>query len=340
MTRLRLSSTVSNDLSIRHPGIECVDPVVMENDLIRLTVAPELGGKITSLIRLESNYEYLLQPADPEWAYRRREYGDKFEDYEPSGFDECLPTIAACLYREFPFPEKMLPDHGDIWCLPSTLEVVGEQIRLTSTIRSLSLRFTKQIHLQEDMVRLGYEVTNLSQLGVRFLWSAHPLLRLDSTAELFLPREVNEVSVGWSKDERLGKLGSRCTWPIATDYRGKTVELNKAVSSDDGTAEKLFTDRLTEGFCGLFLPRENESISFRFDPSLVPFVGIWICQGGWQTSRAEKQFAVALEPCNGRHDSLEQAISESECARLESSGTIRWWMEIAVNAGAPRFQRV
>jgi hypothetical protein len=340
MTRLRLSSTVSDDLSIRHTRTECVDLAVLENDFIRLTVTPKLGGKITSLIRLESNHEYLLQPSDPGSAYRHRQYGDKFEDYEPSGIDECLPTIAACVYGEFPFLDKMLPDHGDIWCLPATLEVFGEQVWLSSTIRSLPLRFTKRIYLQEDTVRLDYEVRNLSQSGVKFLWSAHPLVRLCSTAEIFLPQDMNEVSVGWSKDERLGKPGERCMWPIATDYSGNTVELNKVALSNNGTAEKLFTGRLTEGFCGLFLPRENESISFRFDPSLVPFVGIWICQGGWPPTRAQKQFTVALEPCNGRHDSLEQAISESECATLDGGGTMRWWMEIAVNAGTPRFQRV
>jgi hypothetical protein len=114
------------------------------------------------------------------------------------------------------------------------------------------------------------------------------------------------------------------------------VDLNRIVSSTAGTAEKLFTPRLWEGFCGVFLPRGNETIAFRFDPRLVPYLGIWICQGGWPSSRADKHFTVALEPCNGRPDSLETAIRRNECAVLSPSGMMQWWMEIEINRGASR----
>lgn len=336
MTLQQLSSTVSSESSICQTRIASRDAIVVDNGSLRLTVVPELGGKIVSLIRNESGYEYLLQPPDPERAYRPCNYADRFEEYEPSGFDECLPTIAACLYPEEPFSASRLPDHGDVWCSPSSVEIAGEQVKLTTSIRSLPLRFTKKCQLQEKVVRLDYEVTNLSQSDVKFLWSAHPLLRVEPDAEIILPQEVKEVEVNWSKDERLGKSGDRCSWPIATECSGRTVELNRIVSPTAATAEKLFTSPLCEGFCGMFLPRENESIVFRFDPRLVPYVGIWICQGGWPIARADKQFTVALEPCNGRPDSLEEAIRRNECPTVAAYGTMRWWMEIEVKGGPPR----
>jgi hypothetical protein len=114
------------------------------------------------------------------------------------------------------------------------------------------------------------------------------------------------------------------------------VEIDRIVSPTAGTAEKLFTAALSEGFCGMFLPRRNESITFRFDPGLVPYVGIWICQGGWPTSGGAKQFTVALEPCSGRPDSLADAIGRNECPTIAAHGTIRWWMEIEVKGGPPR----
>ena len=120
---------------------------------------------------------------------------------------------------------------------------------------------------------------------------------------------------------------------------GQMVEVNKVTSASAGTAEKLFT-QLSEGFCGIFLPRSNESIAFRFDTRLVPYVGIWLCQGGWPTSQTSKDFTVALEPCNGRPDSLTDAIGRHECATLSGYGSIQWWMEIEVNGGAPRSPRV
>jgi galactose mutarotase-like enzyme len=322
--------------SIRQTCHRLLDALVFENSALRLTIMPELGGKIVSLIRLESGREYLLQPPEPEREYRARSYGGKFEDYETSGFDECLPTVAECRYPAEPFLGSRLPDHGDVWCLPSSVEIVGEQVRLTSQLNSLPLRFTKTVQLRQNVVRLDYEATNLSQSTVKFIWSAHPLLRVEPGAEIVLPKEVKQVEVGWSSEERLGKAGDRCTWPETIERSGRNVRLDVGTSPSAGTAEKLFTARLSEGFCGMFLPREQEGITFRFDPRLVPYVGIWICQGGWPTSRTAKHFTVALEPCNGRPDSLEEAVTRNECAVVEGYESIQWWIEIQLNSGAPR----
>src|SRR5260370_23018323 len=214
MTFQHLSSTVSSESSICQTRIACGDALVVDTGLLRLTVVPELGGKIVSLIRNESGYEYLLQSPDPERAYRPRNYADRFEEYEPSGFDECLPTIAACLYPEEPFSASPLPDHGDVWCSSSSVEIAGEQVTLTTSIRSLPLRFTKKCQLQEKVVRLDYEVSNLSQSDVNFLWSAHPLLRVEPDAEIILPQEVKEEEVNWSKNHPLVKSANRSTCPI------------------------------------------------------------------------------------------------------------------------------
>jgi len=188
---------VFGETTVHETRIGSVDAVVLENSSLRLTVVPELGGKIVSLIRKKTGHEFLLQPADPEQAYRPRSFGDKFEDYGPCGFDECLPTVAECLYSEEPFAASRLPDHGDVWCLPSSIETVAEKIRLTTSFRSLPLRFTKEIQLRENAVRLGYEARNLSQSSVKFLWSAHPLLTVEAGAEIILPPEVKEVEVEW-----------------------------------------------------------------------------------------------------------------------------------------------
>src|SRR5258708_31009500 len=100
MTLKQLSSTVSTESSICKTRIASRDAIVVDNGSLRLTVVPELGGKIVSLIRNESGYEYLLQPPDPEREYRPCNYAARFEEYRPSCFDECLHTCAPCLYPE------------------------------------------------------------------------------------------------------------------------------------------------------------------------------------------------------------------------------------------------
>src|SRR5260370_17327927 len=103
MTLQQLSSTVSSESSICQTRIASRDAIVVDNGSLRLTVVPELGGKIVSLIRNESGYEYLLQPPDPERAYRPCNYADRFEEYGPSGFDECFPPILASFIPKKPF---------------------------------------------------------------------------------------------------------------------------------------------------------------------------------------------------------------------------------------------
>lgn len=324
-----------SDASIRRTRQGSLEALVVENEVLRLTVVPELGGKIVSLIRRETGREYLLQPSRSHRRYRTRSYADSFEDYEPGGFDECLPTIAESVYPEEPFRESRLPDHGDVWCLPTAVELAGGELGFTTALRSLPLRFRKQIGLRANSVRLDYEATNLSPSTVKFLWSAHPLLRVEPGAEIILPKAVNEVEIAWSNGERMGKPGDRCPWPEARERSGRKVKLNRVDSPSADTAEKLFTPRLSEGFCSMFLPREDESIAFRFDCRLVPYVGIWICQGGWPPGRAARNFTVALEPSLGRPDSLADAIRHNQCAVLASYGSMRWWMEMEVNAGCP-----
>lgn len=319
--------------SIRRARHGSLEALVVENGALRLTIVPALGGKIVSLIRLETGREYLLPPSAPDRVCRTPSYGDSFEAYEAGGFDECLPTVAECGYPEEPFRSSRLPDHGDVWCLPAAVEIVGGQVRLTTSLRSLPLQFRKQISLEGNTVRLDYEATNLSPSTMKFLWSAHPLLRIEPGAEIVLPQEVQEVEVAWSNGERMGNPGDRCSWPEARERSGRNVALNRVVSPTANTAEKLFTPRLSEGSCGMFLPREEEWIAFRFDCRLVPYVGVWICQGGWPLRQAAKTFTVALEPSMGRPDSLAEAVRRNECAVLGSYGSLRWWMEIEVHAG-------
>ena len=310
------------------------DAIVLSNADLRLVVIPERGGKLASLVRRHSGCEYLIQPVAAR-DFDEFVYGDDFANGDLSGFDECIPTVAKCRYPLEPAFGKELPDHGDVWSLPSKLEVVGEKVSLITSLVSLPLRFTKTVQLLGNTVRLDYEVTNISQSPLRYLWSAHPLLNIQLETEIVLPKNVDELEIGWSKDGRLGQPGDRCSWPIAKERSRRPIDISKVVSPGDGTAEKLFTPRLSRGFCGLFLGKANESISFRFDPTLVPYLGVWICLGGWPLDRTTKQFTVALEPCSGRPDSLEEAIKRDECSLIEGHASRRWWLEMKVSAGRP-----
>ena len=305
--------------------------VVLDNGVLRVRLLPSIGGKMSSLVRLASGHEFLLQGTNS----RIPTFGDRFEDFGPSGFDECLPTVSECRYQGPPFADVLLPDHGEVWSAAWQCEQSGHEARLSCTGQVLPYQLTKRISLKGHEVSIEYEITNRSDKTWRYLWSAHPLLTLESGARIVLPPEVTELLINSSRKNRLGKPGQTCGWPFANVAGNAKDELDVSKSKLAATADKLYTGRLHKGFCALFKPQANESITFRFDTASVPYAGLWLCYGGWPEEAKEPQYTVALEPCNGRPDSLADAIAKGECATISPGDTQRWWLRIEVRQGAP-----
>lgn len=299
--------------------------ITVDNGIVRAQVLPELGGKMTSLVRIQSRHEFLLQP---QRLLRRAAYGDSFQAYDTSGFDECMPTVSICTDPDHGVP---LPDHGELWSVPWHTEVNDGTLHLSASGRVLPYRFTKRTKLEGSAVVLDYEINNESEAEMKFLWSAHPLLSVEPGSRITLPDEVAELLVQYSLGDRLGSFGSTCQWPIA-NVQSVKQQLDVLLPPTARFADKLFTPRLREGYCSLFKPAANETIAFRFDAELVPYIGLWCCQGGWPNP-AHGHYTAALEPCSGRPDSLREAIARGENDMLPPRSSKRWSLRIELSAG-------
>jgi galactose mutarotase-like enzyme len=276
-------------------------------------------------VRIQSGHEFLLQP---QRSLRRAAYGDSFGAYDTSGFDECMPTVSACTD---PNRGVSLPDHGELWSVPWQAEVHEDALQLSATGRVLPYRFTRRTKLDGSGVVLDYEITNESETEMKFLWSAHPLLSVEPGSRITLPAEVAELLVQYSLGNRLGSFGSTCQWPRANAGSVKQ-RLDVLLPPTARFADKLFTPRLRDGYCSLFKPAANETITFRFDVEPVPYIGLWCCQGGWPDP-AHGHYTIALEPCSGRPDSLREAIAGGENDVLPAGSSKRWSLRIELTAG-------
>src|ERR1039458_7185807 len=83
--------------------------VLIVSGACAVTVLPDLGGKIAS-IRLHGR-ELLQAPLAP-LALRTQTL--PFDASDASGWDECLPSVAACTV-ETSTGNSQIPDHGDLW---------------------------------------------------------------------------------------------------------------------------------------------------------------------------------------------------------------------------------
>src|ERR1700753_3929539 len=75
----------------------------------RVSLLPEFGGKIASIqVRGRELLQGPLAPIEP------RSRTMSFDAADSSGWDECLPSVAACTV-ETAAGRPEIPDHGDLW---------------------------------------------------------------------------------------------------------------------------------------------------------------------------------------------------------------------------------
>ncbi|MEO6950408.1 MAG: hypothetical protein ABI321_01240 [Polyangia bacterium] len=283
---------------------------------LEVEVIPALGGKL-SVLRRRGGQNVLLEP--PDFAHRVADVDGAFDAHDTSGFDECFPTVAACNVGG-----HALPDHGQTWSRPARVTHVGSSLRIDSELPGA--RFSRTLRVHGSTLEIEYEAVASTRMPA--LWSSHPLLAVRPGMEILLPREVRSLFVEWSAN---GALDARVDWPVHDGVRLDVVQPPSA-----GRAHKLFTDTLTEGACALYDPSRDESLTFTFDPREVPCVGLWVCEGGWPTSRASKHYTVALEPCSGRPDSLADAVALGTAFVLEPEVPRRWRMALMLSHGRPQ----
>jgi galactose mutarotase-like enzyme len=306
--------------------------LTLDNSRIHATVLPELGGKMSSLVRVATGREF-LRPAASQ-PVKPAVYGAVFGSRDANGFDECFPTIAACQYIGEYFGGLAIPDHGELWSSRWQFEIRGEELWLAATGRRLPFIFRKRIRLEDETVAIQYELESVTDAPFHYLWSAHPLLRVDPGCRIILPTDVTDVLVESSRNQRLGNHGDSARWPRTSLADGSETDLSILGDPSRQTADKLFTPRLSQGACGLYYPDSNESVSFHFNSAVVPYLGIWICEGGWPNPE-DGHYTVALEPCTSPVDSLAEAVGRGDSAEIRP-GTKRFWeLRVQLQIGLP-----
>ena len=299
-----------------------------ENVLIRvggcaLTILPKLGGKIAS-IRM-NEHELLQAPLAP---YGPRTRTMSFDAGDASGWDECLPSVAGCTVQTVNGPAD-LPDHGDLWRVEwQVLANANGSVALRGDCFTLPLALVRTVSLTETKkgyrLHADYQVTNTGSRETPWAWSAHPGYASEAGDVVILPDSIKTLRLEGSGGGRLGKGGDQETWPVAKLIDGGETNLSIATPPETATGDKLFAGPLTaaENWCVLERPKAGVRIRVSFDPAATPYLGLWICNGGWPDRPGTKQNCVAIEPTTAPVDSL--AIT-GPWARVLAPGVSYGW---------------
>lgn len=311
--------------------------VTLRNGQLLVRVLPEEGGRIASFFDLETGLEYLLQPAQGFIGRQSDDLWDRFENSACAGIDDCLPSVGACGPDT---PGGPVPDHGDYWRLCwSILSTSGtESVTIAATGYSRSLYLEKDIRLQGSSLEIRYCLRNLKETPTPFLYALHPLLAVDPGDRILLPDQVKAVRIESSRSQRLGDPGSVVDWPLPYGP-GSSIDLSRTDSIDSSTAEMLYTDRMQAGWCGLYRAQSGTGIILRFNPGQLPYLGLWLCYGGWpDESRHPRQYAVAFEPTVAPRGTLSDALTHNEAPLLAGYASFRF--EVKLQRVGPDFATV
>lgn len=315
--------------------------MVIENEYLRAEFLPEIGGKMIALVDRETKNQFLLESQLPGKAYKRAAYGARFEAYDTSGFDECFPTIEACTDQPMRARRHSyhvdFPDHGELWSRPWDHSIGDDELVFSISGVRANYRLQKKIKLADNRLDIHYRLISYLDEPLSYVWSAHPLLKVHPGSKVILPEKINRMFLSWASDANIGKLGDYMPWPFLSGVN-TGIDFSIVQKQSLGVAAKCFSDRLSDGWAGVYDEETNQSIFFEFDPKEIPYLGTWLCYGGWPVGSRDRHLTVALEPCTGRPDSLSKAIQRHECTAIGPGRTREWTLEISLWQGLPSLQ--
>jgi galactose mutarotase-like enzyme len=291
------------------------------NDEIECIVVPSLGGKITNLRRRRGR-EWL-------WRHPDRDFADVPVDGsfpDTGGWDECFPTIAPS-----PMPggrpgEPELPDHGELWALPWTNDVLETPVATVLTSRAeghlLPYEFHRDIVVPNEgaEIRFEYRLVPRGLVPFPFIWAAHPIFSAPAGMTVTLPT-VRQMRVDHAVARPDLVADAEVPWPLDGEAHSWKVP------AIGGWSAKLFGDIGASGMVVLTDPTRGEQLEMAVDPGSLPNLGLWIDARGTLAR-------IGVEPCLGAPDRLDRAVKEWGSAALLEPGVSRHW---AVTVRLPTF---
>lgn len=291
-------NVIGSNIEIRHE--QGFDLYVLGSQDAEVVVVPELGAKVISLTNLRSGREWMWHPPGGRKLFRNRP-SDDFSASPLVGMDECLPTIAPCLWQG-----RQLPDHGELWNLPWQVDGFAKAngvLKTSVTMKASPFDIERTVELYENEIRFTYLLRNRSPRNEHYLWAMHPLLRLHPGDQLELPPSTRKLL----QDESW--LDNLATARPAVD------------------CAKLFARPVTEGFAAIHNRDTGDRLEFAWSPAQNNTLGVWLNRGGWH---GHEHFA--LEPTNSDADTLTLAAARNCCGTVAALESVTWQVDLRVGS--------
>lgn len=306
---------------ISHEGLRALE---VSNRNISFITVPALGGKIISLTNKNSGFDFIYNNT----AIKNRiwEYNSDFSITNASGIDECFPTVGKSKYKEFPWDNINIPDHGEIWTQDLKTKISEKVINQGIYGVRFPYYFNRKIILSKNKLIFNYHVTNLSSYNFKYIWSFHPIFKLLPGTQIGIDGNP-DMYLDYSTNNRFQLKVKKYRWPIAIEKSGKKIDFSNIDITDSGDAEKIYLNNLFSGKVDVYYTVQKEKISAVFDIEALRYLGVWINRKGWPFNK-NKIDSMAIEPCNCVTDKFEDSVKRGAFGILEGNSRASWEIEL------------
>jgi hypothetical protein len=303
-------------------------PVSIENEALRMEVWPSFGGKMSSLVDKADEFELLFNypvdfPTNPQYdtSYAKGWY---------AGWDECFPGISPGPYAGHPYDGIPVPDHGELWGLPTT--AVPSKAGITTVWHGLRFgyRLTRKLWLDGPSVRADYTLINLAPFDFRFVWAPNALLAMEQAASDVEITLNGPTGFRCSHDAESADIQQPFDWPVvslsAVPDAPVSADLSRPASLPPRHAWKAFSVESISLPALVNYPSRGRSLKLSYESSEVTaYWGVWINTGGWA---GHKHFS--LQPTTGRFDQLDRSTRDGSAGMVGPSARCDWSFQMTV----------
>ncbi len=297
--------------------------IILESTRIRAEFIPDPGGKLASLINKETGFEYMVQRKNE--IYSDQPFDGVFVDGECNGFDDMFPTIDVCNYKNEPWKDVKMADHGEVWSLPWEYNINNDSLHMSVKGVRFPYKLEKNIYFRnENSLRLEYTLTNNSPFDFEFLYAAHLMINIEEGTIVKVPDDCKQIVTILTNGQ--GAFGDINYWPFFKDKNGNTYRADICRSKNAMGFEKYyFTNRLKNGWCKLKYPDNKNNLKVSFPSSTVPHLGILMNEGGW-----DGLYNIFIEPCTVCYDRPDVAKKYGQVSKVGALSIYNWYIDLTI----------
>jgi hypothetical protein len=296
-------------------------PVTFENDALRIDVWPMTGGKISSIVDKADRFDLLFNypdelPTDPQ-------YDMPYQNSWYAGWDECFPAVAPCRYPGHPYDGIAVPDHGELWGLPTVAVPTKNGITTVWHGLRFGYRLTRKLSIDGPALLAEYTLVNVAPFDFHFVWAAHGLMSLAAEVEI---DAGDGTGYRFGHDAEGREHGESFAWPHAAAGE----DLGRPAGLPAKRGWKVFSAAPLTDPVRVRYPTRGRHVTIEYAAeggAPDAFWGIWINTGGWAGHRH-----FAIEPTTGRYDQLDRSVRDGSAGRLPGFGRLGWTVRWTLGA--------